>query len=189
VFRQRIVLVTGGASFLLLAADGSTSPLSITGGGGTLPAATGDGRVYFVRTPFSGAGLAMIDATGATVDILNEAGTAVATMNTDTYATFWDATTQTLLLGQERQGGGNGLERVTLSADGRQVVNRFQSSFFDNTGSEVITGFSPGPNGRVFINLDDNTNNSDGRLKTVDVSNLAVTTFAFTDYFGVGGEV
>jgi hypothetical protein len=187
--RQRLILPTADPNFLMLAADGSTSPLNFTGGGGILPAATGDGRVYFVRGPLSGAGLAMIDASGATVDVLNETGAATAVMTSDTYATFWDTTTQTLLLGQERQGGANGLERIVLSADGRQVLNRFQSSFFDNTGSEVITGFSPGPNGRVFIVLDDNTNNSDGRLKTVDVSNLAVTTFAFTDYFGVAGEV
>jgi hypothetical protein len=187
--RQRLVLPNGGTSFLQIAADGSTSPLSFTGGNGTLPAAAGDGRIYFVRGSAAGAGLAMIDASGATVNVLDEAGTATAVMTTGTLATFWDTTTQTLLLGQERPGGANGLERITLSADGHQVLSRFQTSFFDNTGSEVITGFSPGPNGRVFIKLDDNTGGSDGRLKTVEVSVLAVTTFAFTDYFGVGGEV
>jgi hypothetical protein len=131
----------------------------------------------------------MVDAAGATVDILDETGTATAVMTTDTHAIFWDSTTQTLLLGQERPGGANGLERITLTPDGRQVLNRFQSSFFDNTGTEVITGFSAGPDGRVFMKLDDNSGVSDGRLKTIDVSNLAVTTFAFTDYFGVGAEV
>src|SRR4051812_40981393 len=188
-FRQRLILPTGGVTFLQIGPDGSTSPLPISGGSGVLPTATGDGRVYFVRSAFSGAGLAMIDAGGATVDVLDESGTAIAAMNTDTYAMFWDTTTRTLLLGQERPGGANGLERITLTADGRRVVNRFQTTFFDNTGSEVITGFSPGPSGRVFIKLDDNTNSSDARLKTVDVTNLAVTTFAFTEYFGVGGEV
>ncbi len=100
----------------------------------------------------------MLDGDGMAHDVLNEAGTAPAATTTTTYATFWDTTTQLLLLGQDRANGDNGLERITLSSDGRRVLTRTQATFTDPSQSELIVGFSPGPNGTVFIALDDNTN-------------------------------
>jgi hypothetical protein len=175
----------------LLAANGSISTLGTPAlnSAALLPAAVGDGRIYFFHNGGAAGGLAMVDSLGVCSDVLNEAGTATATAADATYAMFWDTTTGTLLLGQDRPGGDNGLERLTLTADGRRVVSRAQMTFPDPSLSELIVGFSAGPNGTVFMALDDNTNGATSRLKTVNVGAMTVASYAVTGYSGVGGEI
>ncbi len=184
-FRDRLILSLSGV-LTQLAANGTTAPLPYAGvQDALLPAAADDGRIYFQHNATRG--FAFLDAAGATQDLLNPGGTSVATAQ-NTTATFFDRATNSLVVGGFVPVGTLRVERLALNAAGDGVVTRTLVDFSIG-GAAIITGFSAGPNGRVFITIDDNTGSTLPRLQTVDLATMTVTPFASTGYFGVGGEV
>jgi hypothetical protein len=53
---------------------------------------------------------------------------------------------------------------------------------------ELPVGFSRGPSGTLFLKIDDNSNATAGRMRTINPVTMAVQIFATSGYSGVGGE-
>ncbi len=107
-------------------------------------------------------------------------------------ALTYDAGTNCLFFASAVTGDLIEIAKVPLNASGTQVTGAPLRITFDASSGpngEFPVGFSRGPNGTLFLKVDDNSNNTAGRMRLIDPVTLGVSVFASSGYFGVGGEI
>ncbi len=191
-FRDRLVFraLSFTGPMVLMAADGTTSTLAYAGAQDAInPAAAGDGRVYFAHNGTKQ--IAYVDGEGTTHDVMNIGGAGIATTTSKLRFTHFDVASNSLILAFYNLSPlpANRVERITLSASGDQVVSWAGVDFAVGSSGETTVGMSTGPDGTVFIKLDDNTNSSAARMQLLDLATMTVSTFASSFYTGVAGEI
>lgn len=177
-FGRRLYLLDSDGSFTLLPYSGNTDITAV--------APAGDGRIYLQRT----AKFSYIDAAGVTHDVLNTFGPNAYIPPRAWNRMYFDAGTHSLFLGGSSSINAL-ITKIPLTADGARVAGPPVDTIFvtANLSSPTVVGLSPGPNGTVFIKLDDNSNNTAPRLLLMDAATTDVTVYANSGYFGVAGEV
>lgn len=153
-----------------------------------MPAAAGDGRVYYIHQ--GSKVIEYVDAQGVTHTVL-ESGVPALMTNNNTYVAYFDRLTNSLLLGQFVSGGPRDrVEKIAMNATGDQVVSRTTVSWaVPGASFETIVSLGPGPNGTVFVKLDDNSSASAARMYLLDPVGMTVAPYASSNYAGAATEV
>lgn len=171
----------------LLDSDGSWTDLPFTGNRDVSALApAGDGRIYFQRPgKFS-----YIDAAGVTRDVLNTSGSNIYVPPRAWSRMYFDLPTQSLFLG-DSQGLSALITRIKLTPDGSRVAGPPADTVFvtASLSNPRVVGITQGPNGHLFIKLDDNSNNTAPRMLLMNPATLEVDVYANSGYFGVAGEI
>jgi hypothetical protein len=103
----------------------------------------------------------------------------------------YDASTNAIFFASALPGNLTEVARVPLNASGTQVAGAATTITFDaSTGNlpQMPVGFSRGPNGTLFLKIDDTTSNSAGRMRLITPATMASAPFATSAFFGAGGE-
>lgn len=191
-YRDRVVAGADGVNsgLTLIAADGSLAHLPYAGSQDlNFPAATGDGRIYVIHSGGQ-KNLAYFDASSVLHNLLKSDGVSIATAGSNVQATYFDLATSSLYIGTWNGGlAPLRVERVVVNAAGDQIVSRQSVDFTGGGSGEAIVGLSAGPSGTVFVKIDDNSGAAVARMMMVNPATMTATTFASSQYFGVGGEV
>ncbi|HLO41083.1 MAG TPA: GC-type dockerin domain-anchored protein [Phycisphaerales bacterium] len=191
-FRDRLVCFTDGANpgLLLLGSDGSKSYLVYSGTQDVSHVTSaGDGRIYYARASngsfgyFDGANQrhTLFEADGVT-PALPQFPVRAVHLVTDT------ASGDEYLLATYFTGTAARIDRMRLSADGTRVTEHNHIDFLVNEGA-VVVGMNPGPSGKVFVKIDNNSNDALARMLLLDVEAMSISTFAVSSYAGVAGEI
>ena len=177
----RDVLVVGGSKLQFMAADGTLSLLTNLGGVRAV-AADGRGNIYICASSW----FYVFDEQNVQHDLLDAAGDPVQMF--DVYSLWYDRASSSLITGQGVLE--TTIARLPLSPDGLSIGGAVATVTLDvSPGSfEGPIGFSSGPNGTVFVKVDDNTNGLVPRMLLLDVPTMSLSNFAFNEYFGVAGE-
>lgn len=189
-YRNRVVVLRSaplGFAISLLDSNGSFSDMLYPGNqDAQLVAPAGDGRIYFQRP----GKISYFDAGGSVHDLLNSTGAGVFALPRQWSRMYFDAATHSLFMGSNS--GINALiTKIPLTADGTRVAGAPIDTIFVTAQlvSPIVVGFSPGPNGTVFVKLDDNSGNTAPRLLLMNPATIDISVFASSGYFGVGGEI
>jgi len=175
----------------LVAADGTTSTIALSWGNGpSLVAPVGDGRIY-IWSPQTNDARRIIYVDNANVQhtLMNDANTAPFVPPADFLALMYDRATNSLL------GGGGGavdsfVVKMPLSPAGDRIQGAVVTATINaSTSGEVVVALSRGPGGKAFVKIDDNSNDTNPRMQTIDPVTMVAQPFASSGYFGVGGEV
>jgi len=190
-FRQRIVACrTPDLAPTLIDSAGAETPLTNTGTNRFALAAQGPGGKLYV---WGTAQLSYFDASNTLQSVLNTSGSGpyVFPGGGVVGALHYDAGTSSLFFASAVAGDLTEIARVPLNAAGTQVIGAPATMTFDASpgpAAEAPVGFSKGPLGLLFLKIDDNPGQAAARMRLIDPSTLAVSTFATSDYFGAGGE-
>ena len=185
-FRDRIIVphMPSGPGLGAVAADGTFTEIPDAGSSANNVAASTDGRIYFVVNSNH---LRFVDTDGSVHDVY-DANAALATIPTTFTSMWYDAGTRSLFVG-EGFGTAMVIEKISLSQTGDHITGRTSCPAASSIPSGSIKEFSTGPSGTFFVAIDDNSNNTLGRLQLFDPVAMSCSVFATTGYFGVGGEV
>src|SRR5262245_11995580 len=170
-------------------ADGTHTSLGAPASGLTGVASANDGRIYYFAQSLFPHCIRYIDAANVVHPLLDVTGTVpfAPSMSNFERAMYFDAETNSLFLGSLSFGPcGTTLPtavllKIPLSADGTRVAGPVQSASIciTSTASDSkIVNFSEGPAGTLFVVLDDNLNESHGRMVVVDKTTLAYSIYA-----------
>lgn len=171
-------------------ADATTEPFTVNWPGATtgatLFAPAGDGRIFVYR-PWLASPLGLMDDNGNVTTILNEAGDAPLTLPGFSALTHlvYDPGERSLI------GVAIDLMRIPLNEAGTHAAGAITEQSFSHLSSsgESSRGIGRGPNGKLFMKIDDNTSGLVGRMQLIDPADLSLQTYASSEYFGVGGEM
>lgn len=206
-FRDRIVLGfdSVGTTFgpmRLLASDGTVTAMSAPGGG--YPAATGDGRIYFLATSpagifalqyFDSAGNVhpVMDPTGASPYILDHPG-----IGGQPSAMCYHPGTSSLIVADSNVVQTNTtrlafFRKLPLTPEGDrlsgpEVTATFTPQPQPGQNGHVVTSLGRGPGGTVFFKIDNNDNSLTTRLGLLDPVAMTTQGYASSNYFGCAGE-
>lgn len=189
-FRQSAVVIRVPAGSRLISAinsAGTITDIPYTGPqDATLVAPTGDGRIYFQRS----GKWSYIDRGGATHDLLNAAGTGLFAQTKNYRRAYYDPSTNSIFCGDAVVAGAT-ITKFTLSADGKKLASAPTEIVLSTPGlqSPIVVGIAPGPSGKLFLKLDDNGGGLAPRMLLLDPATMTQTTYAQSNYFGVGGEI
>ncbi|MGH7242210.1 MAG: hypothetical protein ACREJD_02195 [Phycisphaerales bacterium] len=190
-YRNRVVVLRTtqfiGHVISLIDSDGSVVDLTYPGADdATLVAPTGDGRMYLQRSnKFS-----YIDAAGVTHDLLNISGPGVFVPARVWIRMYYDRATNSLFMG-----GSSGINavitKIPLSPDGTRLASSPIDTLYvtANLSNPRVGGFSPGPNGTVFIKLDDNSFNTAPRMLLMNPATIDIDVFSNSGYSAVAAEI
>lgn len=189
-FRQSAVVIRAtGAGRVISAVNSSGVITDIPYSGpqdATLVAPTGDGRIYIQRS----GKWSYIDRGGVTHDLLNAAGTGVFAQTKNYRRAYYDPSTNSIFCGDAVLAGAT-ITKFQLSADGTKLAAAPTEIVLSTPGlqSPLVVGIAPGPSGKLFLKIDDNGGGLAPRMLLLDPATLTQTTYAQSNYFGVGGEI
>ena len=189
-FRQSAVVIRAtGAGRVISAVNSSGVITDIPYSGpqdATLVAPTGDGRVYLQRS----SKWSYIDRGGVTHDLLNAAGTGVFAQTKNYRRAYYDPSTNSIFCGDAVVAGAT-VTKFPLSPDGTKLAAAPTEMVLSTPGlqSPVVVGIATGPNGKLFVKLDDNGGGLAPRMLLLDPAAMTQTTYAQSNYFGIGGEI
>jgi hypothetical protein len=192
--RERIIACQGPANPpIMVDSAGNQTPLPGSGSNLFTMVAAGPGLMIYVNGT---AGVSYYDAANAYHTLKDVDGvTAYVFPNTgglgSTGAFTYDARTNCLFFASTIAGDLTEVAKVPLNAAGTQVVGAPVRISFDaspGANSEVAVGFSRGPNGTLFLKIDDNSSQLAGRMRLIDPVAMTSVPFATTGYAGVGAE-
>ncbi len=194
-FRRRILLPWDQATDILMAVDAAGNETMIqldypfvVGS----PAPTGDGRVYFAGEDSGTFGY--LDATNATRNLRVPDGSVPVILAGPTIEDLlYYAPTRSLYFTRAINGSSDAtlITRLPLTDDGARISSEPTFAVVPIGGAlgVVTRGLSPGPDGMLFLKIDDNSNNAVPRMKLIDPLTLFGSTYATSAYPGVAGEV
>lgn len=174
---------------LAVKADGSWASLGVGATGLFSLAATGDGRLYFIRSTTPNR-IQYADAANVVHDLLDATGSAPLALppTFQQRSMHYDAATNALFFGDIDSGtpcaistGTAWIRKVPLAPGGALAAGPVQSGpvcVLNGDSALRVVNLSEGPGDTVFAVLDDNTNGAVARMITVDKATLAVTPFA-----------
>lgn len=189
-FRQSAVIIRTPSSLRVISAvnaAGTLTDIAYTGAqDASLVAPTGDGRIYFQRT----SKWSYIDRGGVTHDLLDTGGVNVFTPSKKHRRAYYDPATNSIFCGDAAVAGAT-VTKFPLSPDGTRLAAAPTEKVLSTPGlsSPLVVGISPGPDGTLFIKLDDNGGGLGPRMLLLDPASMTQSTYAQSNYFGVGGEI
>jgi hypothetical protein len=192
-FRDRLVCFPNNISpgLMLLAADGTLSYLSYSGSQDVgVTTSAGDGRLYFARSSVNQA-FGYFDGANQRYNLFEADGVTLAMPQFTVRAVHFVAdpvSGNEYFLVAYYTNTASRVDRMQLSPDGTRVVSHQHVDFFPNAGA-VVVGMNPGPGNSVFLKIDDNSGGALARMLLLDVNAMTISTYAVSEYFGVGGEV
>jgi hypothetical protein len=188
-FRQRLVVVNQDNSLELVNSTGTHTTVPSGGNAIQLVAPAGDGRIY---TWGNDTGLVhYFDANNAVHSLMDTGGAAPFVLTGVIRALAYDQGTSSLFAASQIPGDLTQITKIPLNASGSQLRAMPTSISFDGSpgdAGELPVGFSRGPSGTLFLKIDDNSNATAGRMRTINPVTMAVQIFATSGYSGVGGE-
>jgi len=194
-FRDRIIVPEnpGDTDRLLLfdAAGGQTSIGTGVEFVLTSVAPAGDGPVYFTSQGVNR--IWYLDAGDAVQDLLDTDGmTPFVLSGVGIKDLLYYGPTNSLYCTQEVDVLTNDLRivRIPLAPGGGQLAAApsMAAVEVENAAGTISEGLSAGPNGSLFLKVDDNSNAAVPRMKLIEPLTLASSTYATSSYTGVAGE-
>jgi len=188
-YRDRLIVVYSDSHLELVDSAGARTPLAYQGAGtAMLVAPSPAGRIYVWGTDHM-----RYFGTGNSIhDLLDQTGLVPFSLGVSGQAMIYDPRTNALFVAASTIDDLTLVTKIPLNAAGTAVQGQPTSVSFDvspDFGGERPTTFSAGPNGTLFLKIDDNSNATLGRLRTIDPVTLNVQVFASSGYQGVGGEI
>jgi hypothetical protein len=184
-YRDRLILHigTGVAELVAMDALGGTSGLIPPGqAGADLTAPVGDGRIYY----WGDGKLGFLDALDTQNILLDQTGAAQQLL-TAANMLIYDPGTNSLIAAT-----GGTLTTYTkfmLNGAGDQVVSIASNTVDASFTVENPVGMNRGPGGLIYVQIDDNSNNTNPRMQLLDPVTLATSTYASSGGRIVGGDV
>jgi hypothetical protein len=166
-FREKLLVKQSEVidEFLTIGPDGELGTLPIPWRFDSFRwAPTGDGRIYLLASGGAdGMALALLDAHGQAQDVRNEQGAgARLTPRSGQLEMIWDIGTNAIFIAQSANAGqGTRILKVPLTLDGSRLRAPFESREYEVfPGTEVPVGMSAGPDGKIFVRIEVNSNSN-----------------------------
>jgi len=175
---------------ILVDSAGNQTILTDTGTNRFTLVSPGPGSMFYVSGT---AGVSYYDAANVLHTLKDTNGTSAYIFSSTgpTGAFLYDLATSSLFFASTIPGDLTEIAKVPLNAAGTQVTGAPVRISFDasaGANSETPVGFSHGPNGKLFLKIDDNSTQLAGRMQLIDPVAMTSLQFAATGYAGVGAE-
>ena len=189
--RNAVLLLNDNSTLDTMSSNGIRSPLPPAGANNlTCFAPTGDGRIYFW-----GPGTHQVryyDSANNIHTLMDIGGSTPYQFPIVADAMTYDATANALYFSSHTANDFTQVGKIPLNAAGTTVTPGVLVQLFDASpgfASEICVGFSKGPNGKLFMAIDDNGGGDIGRMQIIDPITMDAQAYATCYYNGVGAEV